>query len=329
MNSKANYASAVALAAGLGFTGPVVAQDDPGPTSIWEVVLYAIDDGEETGTYMVRYAFSTQTESTVGYLVTTADVQLYDCESLAWIPSGPHQGMYTIPVRYEHPNQLIKVNPLNGRCEVMFDHEVGYHRIVGMTPIQNPVTSDWYLLAVTNPTTWNEGDEDGDGDTGSWDKYDKLIMIDPETGTSQLVQVLGGGQSREGLAIDRFGEILTTRQDLLNVLTPDMNPPTYSGNEVTINDFGYGDTEALTFCHSDDGGRLEVPDYGGTHVPAGWTQGGVLFAYSSDELKMLILNPNGHGVVEYPVINLPDGEGLVALTELQDPLMTALRSSFD
>jgi hypothetical protein len=67
--------------------------DDPDPTAIAEVVMYGVDDNTHE---LLRYSFRSNEYIVIGQIQDESGNIVNEIESLGFIPSGPHKGLYGV-----------------------------------------------------------------------------------------------------------------------------------------------------------------------------------------------------------------------------------------
>jgi hypothetical protein len=275
-------AALVAAAALLVPAVPVHAQ----ATDLNEVVMYGIDaDTNE----LLRYAFETDEFVRIGAVTSTDGTKAVDCENLAWVPSGPAKGMYTIPTKGGLRGWLMRINPLDGMAVQVKD--TGWSHVIGMAAIQNPVTSEWTILTT---------DRDSDH---------VLFAIDPMTGNS--VHLMDTQDDYEGLAVTPDGRVLGCTVDELWVIDPG------AGTETKLGDLDYDKVEALEYAFGDGAPTIDATAAG---VPAAWTAQGVLFGFDDDSNALMLMDPATGDAVDYNcAFSTVDCEGLIFTTKSKDP----------
>ncbi len=258
----------------------------PTDTTLEEVVMYGIDaDTNE----LLRYAFETDDFVRIGEIVSTAGQKAKDCENLAWVPSGTAKGLYTIPTKGDLRGWLLRINPLDGVAEVVAN--TGWRKVIGMVPVQNPVTGQWTILA-------------SDRDGGS-----ALFAIDPRTGNT--VHLMDTSNEYEGLALTPAGTLLGNSTEALWEID------LATGTETKLGNFHYDKVEALEYSFGDNAAKVDATAAG---VPAAWTAQGLLFGFDDDSNALMILDPaTGDGVNYNCAFSTVDCEGLVFMTKNTDP----------
>ncbi|MHC4067133.1 MAG: NHL repeat-containing protein [Planctomycetota bacterium] len=276
MKKMLRLISASAMCALLGY--PAVAS-----TEVEELVMYGIDS---TTNHLLRYAFNTDSFTDMGIPMTSDGVQTVDCESLAWIPSGPARGMYTAP-RGSCPMEgfLIRINPLDATVEVVSDLRP-WKDINAMVPVQ--VGSDWYIFAH------DYNDED-------------FVVIDPVDGSISLAFSIPGIEF-EGLARGPDGTIYANTDTALYTIDLSTGTETFIGGTPT------NKMEALEYAFGDGAPQINVPG-----IPAAWTADGALIGFD-DGGELMIIDPATGNAQEYVgSFATVDCEGLVFLTQMTDP----------
>ena len=142
------YATLAALA-GLTFTlpghlSPSEVAADP-PMGIDEVVLYAIDADLNQ---LLRYSFDSTEYNVVGTVRDQNGAVVEDMESLAYIPAGPHKGLYTSPQDGPFANHLVRVSMLDATGEG-YAAAIGSDDVVGMISHYDSGTDTWSIRATT------------------------------------------------------------------------------------------------------------------------------------------------------------------------------------
>jgi hypothetical protein len=261
-------------------------------TAVEEVVMYGID----ADTYeLLRYTFDNDEYVRIGKVVDETGKVVEDVEALAYIPAGPHKGFYGGANYYEDkPSRLVRINALDATAETL-PAEVGYEKVEGLVPVQNPITGEWRLLASTQNTSTDDGDH-------------TLIWIDPATGAGSLI--MDTNENYDGLTLAPDGTLYgVTRDSDLYTIDP------VAGTETLLGVLsGFGAPEALEWAYGDDAAKIDVPG-----VPSDWTKNGVLFSFSDDDDALLILDPKTGDAVEYTCsFQTIDCEGLVFSTQFRD-----------
>ncbi len=138
---------------------PTVAQ-----TTVDDLVMYGID-GDTFD--LIRYNFATDDHTVLGVVQDTKGKVITDCESLAFIPAGPHKGFYTSSNNSPWTRKLIELNAFNA-VGTVYPAKHGDGKILGMVSYQE-ASGDWYLYAVT---------------AQNMNAEHFLVRIDPATGLS-------------------------------------------------------------------------------------------------------------------------------------------------
>ena len=316
------------------------AQGPPGPptTVIDEVVMYGVDDDTDV---LLRYAFSAEEYRVVGEIRDDDGNIVDEIESLAYIPHGPHKGLYGV-TNYDGnvETRLVEISLLDARSTVR-SVDIGFGNVEGMIALRDPVTDQWLLYAthteggpqqVTlchippgnpgNPQTITVGmaalpahlaHGDSIGACGEpLPSNRNLIAIDPASGVGTLVMPVG--LKFEGLARGPDGTLYAAENRRLWTIDP------VAGTVSLIGEHAYLNVEALEYAFGDYDPQIDVPG-----VPDEWTADGVLFGFSDTSNAMLILNPATGEAVEYDCpIDTTDCEGMVFLTEQSDPVYHVL-----
>jgi hypothetical protein len=195
---------------------------------------------------------------------------------------------------FDKPSRLVRINALDATAETL-PAEVGYEKVEGLVPVQDPMTGEWRLLASTQNTSADDGDH-------------TLIWIDPATGAGSLI--MDTNENYDGLTLAPDGTLYgVTRDSDLYTIDP------VAGTETLLGDLaGFGAPEALEWAYGDYAAKIDVPG-----VPSDWTKNGVLFSFSDDDDALLILDPKTGDAVEYTCsFQTIDCEGLVFSTQFRD-----------
>ena len=281
----------ISLAAvGALFIGPAVASAG---TEVEELIMYGIDS---TTDHLLRYSFKTDTFTDMGIPMTAGGVQVRDCESLAWIPSGPGRGMYTSP-RGASPLEglLVRINPLTGLCEVVSDLRP-WKDINAMVTIWNG--SDWFIFAHD----FNDDD---------------FVIINPVDGSISFAFNISGIEF-EGLAQGPDGTVYANTDTAL--YTIDVT----TGVETFIGSTGTNKMESLEYAFGDGAPQINIPG-----IPAAWTADGALIGFE-DGGELMVIDPASGTSQEYVgSFSTLDCEGLVFLTQMTDPYGRVMVNPFD
>ncbi len=283
------------------FVRTAVAQID-----ISDIIMYGIDG--DTGR-LLRYAFATDSFTEVGVLVNELNGQtIIDCESLAYIPSGPHKGFYTSS-NNATARKLIKVNALDATASIyQFGNGFGYIR--GMVAYEES-PNNWVLYAVCSL---------GGGTILT------LVSIDPASGLGTQVMSINaddkpaGHPAFEGIAVGPTGTIYAVGYYELWTLEPSGDGVT--GIETFIGVHNWPRTEALGFILGDGAPGIIVPG-----VNSAWTANGAMFSFADDADTLLVMNsntdpaaPDAAQAVRYDCSFVTvDCEGLIFFTLRTDP----------
>ena len=278
----------------------------PQLTTIDDVVMYGIDaDTSE----LLRYTFDTDEYVIIGVVEEANGNVVADLEGLAFIPHGPHKGMYgTANYDENRPTKLVKISALDATAWV-YEADLGFEKGEGLVAVQDPDTYEWSLLGVTKHA-------------GAGDRDHSLISIDPATGVGTLV--MSTSERYVGLAQGPDGIVYTTDTDS-NLWTIDVA----AGTETLIGTVGDDEIEALEHAFGNVEPRIKVPLVGANVVPDSWTKDGILFGFSDDVL--MIINPSNGAAVEWDC-SLASGfdcEGLVFTTRQRDPFGPIVASAGD
>jgi hypothetical protein len=264
------------------------------PTPIEEVVIYGIDGQTDE---MLRYTFDTDTYQVIGVVQTASGEIAYDTENLTWVPSGPAKGMYASP-RGSGPLEgyLIKINPFDGSCEALLDTRP-WKDINGMVTLWKD--GKWQILC----SDYND---------------QELIWIDPETLT--MTYAMSYSVEIEGLAADGSGNVYGNTDEALYAI--DLVAETVT----LIGDCGTGKMESLEMGFGDNTPEMQI-----SGIPAAWTVDGVLMGFDDSEDELMIIDPaTGNAQAYAPcAFAAADCEGIVVLTNLQDPSTVVLDPAGD
>jgi hypothetical protein len=331
------------------------AGDEQDPTTIVEIVMYGVDEDTDE---LLRYSFRNDEYIVIGEIRDQENGNvLHEVESLGFIPSGPHKGLYGVD-NYDGADnsKLIRFDVFDATVAV-YPVDIGFGNIEGMVSSRDPETGEWTLYATQtgmvhgngggggggenpnkvfichrppgNPdnahTIWvgapaaaahlqqHAGDGTHPGDTlGSCDgdetiSIKNLIQIDPATGLGEMVMQLD--KKFEGLAQGPDGVFYAANDNELWAID------LYYGTVGEIGANGHEEIEALEYAYGDYDPQVEVPG-----IPASWTASGVLLGFSDADDAVLILNPATGEAVEYQcAIDATDIEGMVFMTEMNDP----------
>jgi hypothetical protein len=154
---------------------------------------------------------------------------------------------------------------------------------------------EWVLLATAKPEAGND------------DTY--LVLIDPVTGASSRLMKLDGGKY-EDLTVAADGTLLAVYDDELWEI--DLS----AGEENPVGEQGLaGDVRALAYAFGETSPRID----GGAGVPASWTSSGMLFGFSPDNNKLIVVNPNNGDAREIEnSFNQMNVEGFVFMSKRND-----------
>jgi hypothetical protein len=275
------------------------AEAPPAPTPVEEVVMYGID----ADTYeLLRYTFGDDVYTRIGVVIDENGNVVEDVESLTYIPDGPNRGFYGGANYYESkPSRIVKINPMDASA-VTLPAEVGYEKVEGLVPLQNPLTGEWKLLASTQHS------DPGDGER-------TLLWIDPTTGAGTLIA--NTDENYDGLTLAPDGTLFgVTRDGELYTITVD--PIAGTATETPIGDLsGFDAPEALEWAYGDNADEIDCT---GLVPNPSWTANGILFSFSDDSDALLIVHPVTGEAVEYVCsFQTIDCEGLVFTTAARDP----------
>jgi hypothetical protein len=286
---------ATTLLATAGGTTPAPARQVD-PTPLDEIVMYTIDaDTDE----LLRYRFDTDEITLVGVVQDGAGNVLEDCEALAWIPDGPHIGMYCAPGLGAHANKLARVELISATATVRPTVIMaGSPHLNGLFARKDAATGAWTLMATLS---------------GSND----LLEIDPATGAGTVVATLS--RPYAGLAEASDGTIYAVKGDDLWRI----DPATYA--ETLVGTQAFTKLEALEF-----GFGLTAPLLDTATAPAAWTANGALISFCDDNDAFLILDPaTGASVQHFTSFTMVDCEGIAFLHESLDPFTAVVANAFD
>ena len=305
MNHTGRFVTLGTLTLSLGVTAPLLHAAGQGQppqlTPIDDVVMYGIDaDTSE----LLRYTFDTDSYARIGEVKDENNIAVTGLEGLAFIPRGPHVGLYGIANAGTLIATLIRISPLNAEASV-YPNQIGFDGAQGLVAVQDPDTLQWSLLGLTR----NGGSSD-------------LISIDPATGLGTLVVTTG----REYVSLAwRDGTIYATDE------VPDLwtiDPGT--GTETRIGAISDADVGSVANVIGDEELRIKVPSQGDGVVPDSWTMEGILFGYSDTDDALMIIQPSKGKAVEWPCsFQTVDFKGMVFTTQLRDPYALILASAHD
>ena len=251
-------------------------------TEVEELVMYGIDS---TTDHLLRYSFETDTFTDMGIPMTAGGVPVRDCESLAWIPSGPGTGMYTSPRAGDMEGKLVQINPLDASVEVVSDLNP-WKDINAMVTVR--VGTDWFIFAH------DFNDED-------------FVVINPVDGSITLDFTISGIEF-EGLAQGPDGTIYANTDTALYTIDVSTGVETLIGSTPT------NKMESLEYAFGDGAPQINIPG-----IPAAWTADGALIGFD-DGGELMIIDPASGAAQEYVgSFTTLDCEGLVFLTQLTDP----------
>jgi hypothetical protein len=306
--NKSRWIALGMVVVGVAAVGPAVLWgagegDPPHLTQIEEVIMYGVDaDTHE----LMRYEFRTDAFVSLGVVKDGNDNPVTDIEGLAYIPHGPHKGLYGTANYYEtQPSRLVKISGLDAKATV-YSTSIGFEKVEGLVAAQDPDSYEWSLLGVAKyPAT-------------------SLITIDPASGAGTLIMETDNRYL--GLARDPDGTIYGVTKDPAELWTIDPGSGESSTGELS----GYTKVEALEYAFGDDEPRIKIPMVGHDVVPDSWTMAGVLFGFDDDADALLIINAqNGHHVQWECSFQTIDCEGLVFTTELSDPFGPIVNTAGD
>jgi hypothetical protein len=252
-------------------------------TEVEELVMYAIDSTTDN---LLRYSFMTDEFINMGVPATREGVLTDDCESLAWVPSGPGRGMYTSP-RGDTPLEgfLVRIDPMTATVTVVSDLRP-WKDINAMVVVL--IGADWYIFAH------DFNDED-------------FVLINPVDGSITHAFNIPGIEF-EGLAQGPDGTVYSNTDDAL--YTIDVT----TGTATKIGDMPTSKMEALEYAFGDGAPEINIPG-----VPAAWTADGALIGFD-DGGELMIIDPASGAAQEYiGAFSTIDCEGIVFLTRARDP----------
>jgi hypothetical protein len=153
----------------------------------------------------------------------------------------------------------------------------------------------------------------------AWDYNDReLIYIDPETKT--ITFGFADPTELEGLAAGPDGQVYGNTDEALYAID------LAAGTVTLIGDCGTGKMESLEFCFGDGA----PPEVNAAGIPAAWTLNGVLMGFDDSGDELMIIDPATGNAMPYPCsFSTVDCEGIVTLTELQDPFTVVLDPAGD
>ncbi len=289
------------------------------PTTINEIFMYGVDADTNK---LLRYDLNADEFVTVGTVVNQFGNTVVDLEGMAYIPSGPHKGFYaTTNFLDKNPTRLVKINALDATAE-LYSQPVGFWKVTGLVPYQDPGTGEWSLLGTTK-------------NTNKADLKAKLISINPTNGTGTQLMDLGI-MLMTGLAMDANGTLYGVDRGLnlageippgtdsdLYIIDPWSSPQTLTH----VAPLPWNKVEALEFAFGKFGPVIDLSTVAGIN-PADptWSAAGVLFGFSDAFDMLMIINPVTGAAVPYPgSFTTLDCEGLVFCTVRDDPLYGVLR----
>jgi hypothetical protein len=307
---NARYACNIVLLAVLACAlsgGPAALAGGPtGDTQVAEIVLYAIDSDTNE---LLRYSFSNDSIVSMGAVATASGELLVDMESLSYVPSGPHKGLYAAPTKGSFKRHLVHIDPLTGQATPFGPTVVPSGRkVTGMISDHDPGSGTWSLLAA-----------EGDDVKSDPDRIEprRLLRINTKTGSSVVAAVLTDGRRFEGLARNSMGQLYAVSRTHFYRIDEDAGAYTV----VQIGVTGLDKAEALEFAMGHAQPPVDVPGVGN-----GWTKYGALFVFDDNSGMFGVLNPNDGSFVEYLVdgsrstFATDDAEGMILVTLFDDPL---------
>ena len=141
---------------GVAALASVAAQAAPPDTDINAIAAYAIDGDTFE---LLRYAFVTDTFTSVGVVQTASGTTIKDCESLSYIGPSPAMGLYSVPTKSSFENRLIRIDPLTAEATVFGPPVVPSSRkVTGMVRYYNAGDGQWYLLAASSEDLTSDPD---------------------------------------------------------------------------------------------------------------------------------------------------------------------------
>jgi hypothetical protein len=324
--------------------------DDPPTTSIVEVVMYGVDDDTHQ---LLRYSFRTNEYIVIGEVVDEYGNIVSEVESLGFIPSGPHKGLYGVS-NYDGTNnsKLIKFDVFDASV-TLYDEDVGFGNIEGMVSSRDPETGQWTLYATQAGKVHGAGHGNGGGNgndngvpkvlichlpPGNPDNRHTILVGEPALSAHLAHGCLEGSCDGDDTVSERnLVQIdpATGRGEMLMQLGPKFEGlaqgpegilyaaaddelwaiDLYFGTKTEIGDHNHNDVEALEYAYGDYDPQVDVPG-----VPAAWTANGALFGYSDEADSVLIFNPATGDAVEYEcALDGSEIEGMVFMTEMNDP----------
>ncbi|MHC4218535.1 MAG: NHL repeat-containing protein, partial [Planctomycetota bacterium] len=262
------------------FLSPAVAAQG---TEVEELVMYGIDS---TTNRLLRYSFAMDEFTDMGVPATAGGEAVHDCESLAWVPSGPGRGMYTSQ-RGSGPLEgfLLRIDPLTTDVTVVSDLRP-WKDINAMVVVR--IGPDWMIFAHD----YND---------------EEFVLIDPVDGSISFAFAIPGIEF-EGLAQGPDGTIYANTDTAL--YTIDVS----TGTETLIGSTSTSKMEALEYAFGDGAPQINIPG-----IPAAWTADGALIGFE-DGGELMIIDPASGSTQEYNgTFTTIDCEGLVFLTQMTDP----------
>jgi hypothetical protein len=230
-------------------------------------------------------------------------------EGLSYVPSGPSKGLYTVPTKGDFMRHLVHIDPLTGTATEFGPVVVPSDRkVTGMIADYDAGSDTWSLLAAVGDNVKSDPDRVEERD---------LIRINPQDGTSTLVDALTDGRRFEGLARDSLGQLYAVSRT--HFYRIDESAGSYT--VVDLGTTGLDKAEALEFAMGRAQPPVEVPGVG-----AGWTKNGALFVFDDNSGMFGVLNPVDGSFKEYLVNGSPstfatdDAEGMILIPLFDDPL---------
>jgi hypothetical protein len=330
------------------------AGDDTEPTSIAEVVMYGVDDDRHE---LLRYSFRTNEYIVIGECRDESGNIVDEIESLGFIPSGPHKGLYGV-TNYDGStnSKLVKFDVFDAGVTV-YAQDVGFGNVEGMVSSRDPETGEWLLYATQDGGVSNNngnGNGNGIGGNGNGNGTPKVLICHVPPGNPDNAHTIQVGEPALSAHL-AHGDVLgscdgdntVSDRNLIQI-----DPATGRGEMVMqlgteFEGLAQG-PQGVLYAAADDelwaidlyfGTKVEVGDHNNHDVealeyaygdydpqvevpgvPAAWTANGVLFGFSDQRDSVLILDPGSGEAVEYEcALDDSDIEGMVFMTEMNDP----------
>lgn len=309
-------AALAAILAGLG--APAAAQDDA--TDLNDLIMYAVNNDDPNELF--RFSFASEEFMVIGEVIDQQGIHPEELEAMCYIPSGDHKGFYaSCNLNNENVRSvLIRIDPLTAEA-YRYENQIGFGYVVGMVPVQNPLTGKWEILAT----------HDGRTDNGSGPVEKNLITIKLSNGKGTAVMSLANRY--EGLAMAADGTLFGIRRFQVDEDDPivadlwTIDP--IAGTETQIGpNMSVGKVESLEFAFGEMAAAIVTDGL----VPDSWTANGVLLGFSDTQDAFLIIDPATGAKAEYVtpfIAPATDAEGLVFFVSRDDPFGAILADSHD